>query len=87
MEGIAPAHVHDDIISEIKSREIGGLVRLPDPKSPFHVGQSLRVVRGPFSGRLVLYSGMKPRDRVEVLLTMLAGRLRVTLPQTHVAAI
>ena len=36
-------------------------------------------MHGPFAGHVGLYRGMKPRERVEVLLAILGGAQRVTL--------
>ena len=36
-------------------------------------------MHGPFAGHVGLYAGMKPRERVEVLLAILGGAQRVTL--------
>jgi transcription antitermination factor NusG len=32
-------------------------------------GDRIRILRGPFSGHLAIYSDSKPRDRIEVLLS------------------
>ena len=56
--------------------------RRPDrPTRPpkFRPGDRLRVIHGPFAGHVGLYAGMKPRERVEVLLAILGGSQRVTL--------
>ena len=45
----------------------------------FRSGDRLRVTHGPFAGHVGLYAGMKPRERVEVLLAILGGSQRVTL--------
>ena len=37
------------------------------------------VLRGPFAGHVGLYAGMRPHERVEVLLAILGGSQRVTL--------
>jgi transcription antitermination factor NusG len=76
LDGAAPAHVPDRVIAEIRSRERGGLVTLP-PR--FKRGDSVRILRGPFQGHVGLYAGMRPRERVEVLLAILGGAQRVTL--------
>jgi transcription antitermination factor NusG len=36
-------------------------------------------MRGPFAGCVGLYAGMRPHQRVEVLLAILGGSQRVTL--------
>src|SRR4029077_5643716 len=65
LDGAAPAHVPDTVIAEIRSRERGGLVELP-PR--LKRGDRVRVLHGPLAGHMGLYAGMKPRERVEVLL-------------------
>ena len=86
MDGPVPARVCDDIIAEIKGRERGGLVELPKPPG-LHAGDRVRFLSGPFAGHLGLYAGMKPRQRVEVLLQLLGSMQRVTLPRGAVELI
>jgi transcription antitermination factor NusG len=74
-----PAKLSDAVIAGIRSREIGGLVDLPPPPEP-KVGKPLRVVSGPLAGRQVLYAGMRPKERIEVLMVMLGSIQRVALP-------
>jgi transcriptional antiterminator RfaH len=73
-----PARVPDGVIADLKGRETDGLIDLP-PVPKFSPGDRLRVTRGPFAGHVGLYAGMKPRERVEVLLRILGGAQRVTL--------
>jgi transcriptional antiterminator RfaH len=81
-----PARVPDRVIDEIRSRERGGLVDLP--KAPrFKPGDRVRVWHGPFAGHVGLYTGMKPRERVEVLLAILGGSHRVELRADAVEAV
>jgi transcription antitermination factor NusG len=74
---LRPAAVPDSVISALKARERGGLIELPRPPK-FHPGDRLRVLHGPFIGQTGLYAGMRPRERVEVLLAILGGQ-KVTL--------
>ena len=78
MDGVGPAAVPEGVIMALKARETGGLIDLPQPPK-FRPGDRLRVMRGPFAGHVGLYAGMKPRERVEVLLAILGGSQRVTL--------
>jgi len=75
--------VPDAVIDEIRSRERGGLIELPKPPRA-RPGDAVRILRGPFEGKLAVYAGMKPRARVEVLLGLLG---RVTLAADAVGAI
>ena len=63
-----------------------GLVELPR-REPARLGDPVRVVRGPFQGQLGIYAGMKPRERVEVLLALLGGQRRPTLRAGDVEAV
>jgi transcriptional antiterminator RfaH len=83
MDGLTPARVPDAVIAEIRARERDGLIELPKPRG-LQAGDRARVLRGPFSGHLALYAGMRPRERVEVLLSLLGARQRVILPKDSV---
>src|SRR5215470_11028194 len=77
MDGAVPARVPDAVIDEIRSRECRGLIELPKPPLA-RPGDAVRILRGPFEGKLVIYADMKPRQRVEVLLSLLGSRQRMT---------
>ena len=86
MDGIQPARVPDAVIAEIHTRERDGFVMLP--KAPgLRRGDRVHVVHGPFQGQLGIYAGMRARQRVEVLLTLLGGQQRVELARGDVEAI
>jgi transcriptional antiterminator RfaH len=85
MDGVKPARVPDAVIAEIKGRERGGAVMLPE-RERFKPGEPVRVVVGPFAGRLGLYSGMRPRERIEVLLQLLGSLQKVELAQDAIEA-
>jgi transcriptional antiterminator RfaH len=78
LAGGTPAAVPEGVIMDLKARETGGLIDLPKPPK-FRPGDRLRVIHGPFAGHVGLYAGMKPRERIEVLLAILGGSQRVTL--------
>jgi transcriptional antiterminator RfaH len=80
-----PAAVPDSVIAALRARERGGLIELPRA-AKFRTGDRVRVRHGPFIGLLGLYAGMRPRERVEVLLQILGGSQRVTLPLAAVEA-
>jgi transcriptional antiterminator RfaH len=85
MNGVAPARVPDHIIDEIRMRERNGAVELPKPLG-LKPGDQVRILSGAFEGHLALYAGMKPHERVEVLLSFLGSQQRVTLRRDAVAA-
>jgi transcriptional antiterminator RfaH len=84
MDGETPARVPDPIIMEIRRREIGGLIELP-PSGPRR-GDRVRILRGPFTGHFAIFADSKPREQVEILLSLLGGQQRVTLARKDIAA-
>ena len=78
MDGITPAAVPDTVVTSLKAREVNGLIELPPPPR-FRRGDRVRVLHGPLAGQVGLFAGMKPRERVAVLLTLLGSSRRVEL--------
>ena len=76
MDGEQPAQVPDAVISEIRSRERGGLVELPHGLRP---GMRVRHISGPLSERTGMPAVLRPHERVLVLLQLLGGERRVDL--------
>jgi transcriptional antiterminator RfaH len=85
-DGEQPARVPDGIIAELKGRERDGLIELPKPPG-LRAGDPVRIRRGAFAGKLALYAGQAPHERVAVLLALLGGQMRVTLPKGDVEAV
>lgn len=81
MDGSAPARVADSIITELRSREINGLVELPPG---LKVGDRVWIERGPFAGLHGLYAGQAPAERVLILLALLGTARRVALPAADI---
>jgi transcription antitermination factor NusG len=79
MDGVAPAVVPDAVVVALRAREVDGLIELPVPPR-FQRGDRVRIRHGAFVDRIGLVAGMKPHERVEVLLSILGGHQRVTLP-------
>jgi transcriptional antiterminator RfaH len=86
LDGAVPARVPDQVIDEIRRREVRGVVELPKPPG-LEVGDRVRVMRGPLVGLTGLYQGMNGRQRVDILLSILGGACRVTLAKSDVAAL
>jgi transcription antitermination factor NusG len=82
-EGATPTKVPDHIIDTLRRREHNGVIQLPKAPGP-RAGAPVRVLGGPLAGNLGLYAGMKPRQRIEILLTMLGSQQRVTLSRGDV---
>jgi len=86
LDGLAPARVPDAVIAELRGRERNGLIELPKPPT-VQPGDRVRVRRGPFAGQLALFIGQKPRQRVEVLRSLLGGQQRAELGKDDVEAV
>jgi transcriptional antiterminator RfaH len=86
MDGTGPARVADAIIDGIRARERGGLVELA-PAPGLRPGDRVRVTAGPLAGLAGLYDGMRPRERVLVLLTVLGACRRVELGADDIEAV
>jgi len=55
------------------------------PKPPrLKRGDAVRILKGLLAHHVGLYHGMKPHERIEVLLSLLEGSQRVTLPESDV---
>jgi transcriptional antiterminator RfaH len=85
MNGAMPARCPDRVIEEIRKREVRGAIEVP--KGGLQRGDRIRILAGPFTGRLAIYSGMKPRERVEVLLQVLGAGRRLELARSAVEAV
>jgi transcriptional antiterminator RfaH len=85
MDGMRPARVPDEVIEEVRRREVNGLIELP--KLPLRRGARVRILHGPFRDHLAIFADMKPRQRVEVLLQLLGGEHRVELAKDAVEAV
>jgi transcriptional antiterminator RfaH len=86
MDGTSPAKVPDQVIEQIRQREIKGAIELPKPPG-MRAGDRVRISGGLLEGQFGLYADMRSRERVEVLLNLLGSQQRVTLPSSNVAAI
>jgi len=86
MDGEHPARVPDQVIAGIRAREVRGAVELPK-SSGLKPGDHVKILGGPFRGQLAFYAGMKPHQRVEVLLALLGSQQRVILPRADVEAL
>jgi transcription antitermination factor NusG len=84
--GVEPAHVPDELIESIRQREINGAVELP--KRPgLKRGDQIRVVAGVLSGHLGFFQEQRPRERVEILLSLLGGQRPVVLSKDSVEVV
>jgi transcription elongation factor/antiterminator RfaH len=81
--GDQPAKLKDKIVDSIKSRERGGIVKLPDPNR-LRPGQQVRIKRGSFEGHCGIYQGMSGKQRERVLLELLGRSVPVDVATADV---
>ena len=86
MNGIQPARDPDNVIAEIRGREVDGLIELAPPPA-LRRGARVRILRGPFWDRLAIYTDTKPRERVEILLKLLGSEQKVTLARQDIEVV
>jgi transcriptional antiterminator RfaH len=86
MDGLQPAHVSEQIIAEIRSRERGGFVELSKPHG-LKPGMCVRVISGLLSEQIGMLAALRPHERVLVLLQLLGGQQRVELARNAIEAI
>ena len=76
MRGGIPAVIPAKEIQQIRAREDeDGLVRLPQSPSAANLraGDAVRIVEGPFAGRLGICEGTPIQERVRILMEFLGG--------------
>jgi len=77
--GDRPARITDQAIEEIRAREHGGVVHLPE-RPRWQAGDQVLIGAGAFFGQIGLFDGMSARERVFVLLGLFGRQARVELP-------
>ena len=82
---MASSRLADQIIDDLRKRERNGLIELPK-RPALQPGDQVCILQGPFAGQLGLYAGMRPHERVLVLLQLLGGQ-RVELSKADVEAV
>lgn len=84
---LKPVKVSERIISGLKAKEDeNGFVMLPEqPK--FSIGDTVRVVKGPLLDYIGIFNGMKPNDRVNILIQMLGREVPVELDEEDLVAV
>lgn len=84
LNGERPAKVPDHVIETLKSQERDGVIALPEKPPRLRKGDRVRVTGGAFKGLAGLYACQAPQERVIILLRLLGGAQRVTLPAADV---
>jgi transcriptional antiterminator RfaH len=84
MDGDQPARISEQILEEIRQREVGGFVKLPKQNNGKRPGDKVKIIRGSFEGRLAIFDGMSGKERERVLLELLGQLVPVELPSRDV---
>lgn len=85
-QGERPAAVPVGVVENIRATEDAtGLVPAPDP--PARQGDPVAVVEGPLAGQAGWFDGTSDAERVFMLLDLLGGRVRVSLPRDALHAV
>lgn len=74
--GNQPAKIEDDIVREIQTREVGGIIKLP---RRLQIGDQVRILRGAFKDFIGIYDGMSGKERECVLLELLGRKVPLEL--------
>jgi transcriptional antiterminator RfaH len=83
MAGEQPARLADEVIMDIRKREVGGYVKLPK-RNILKKGDKLQITNGSFAGHIGVCDGMGSRERVRILLELLGRQVPVELPDTAI---
>lgn len=81
--GDAPARLSEDFIAELKTREIDGVIPLPSAKASFPPGSTALIREGAFRDTVVTVLSCHVRDRVIVLLDLLKGSVKASIPADY----
>ena len=74
-----PEAINPQIIEDLRSCEIGGYYKFPEPKEPFAPGQLLKSLNGLLEGKFCVYESMTAADRVRVLFSGVGFEFRTEM--------
>ncbi len=69
--GSGPSVIHDDVISEIRKLEL-----LP-PEPLMEVGQTIKIIEGPFKGLDAIYEAPDGETRSSILINFIQNNLKI----------
>lgn len=82
--GDRPSTLNDTFIAALKSRETAGIIRSAGER--FNLGDTVRLVGGPFDGLVTKIIEMTDRDRLVVLMDLLNQKVKVKVYAQAVTA-
>jgi transcriptional antiterminator RfaH len=83
--GIVNGIVNESIINDLKSREVGGIIQLPKPRT-FTVGDKVTIGNGMFAGQQALVERMTVKQRQGILLSLLSSKIKVLIDESDILA-
>lgn len=83
--GDRPAFLDDALIRALRAREIDGIIARP--RTPYTLGQQVRLNGGPFDGLVATIIEMDDRDRLVLLMSLLNQNVRLKLTADDVREI
>jgi transcription antitermination factor NusG len=83
LDGERPAKVPMSVIDDLKSRERNGYVVLPQARG-LQRGDKVRVTHGPLNSNIAIFDGMRPHQRVAILLSVFGAARQVELPKASI---
>jgi transcriptional antiterminator RfaH len=83
--GSLPAQVQDQVIDDLRSREVNGFIQLPKA-SKLSVGDVAVIKEGVFAGQSGLIERMSGGDRQKILLALLSNKIKVLVGSDELEA-
>lgn len=78
--GSMPAIVSDNVIEDLKKREVDGIIQLPKAKT-FTIGDKVTITNGPFAAQQGLVERMSTKERQQVLLSLLQNQIKILVDE------
>lgn len=77
--------IDDAFVQSLKSRELDGVI--VRPRSPYRVGQQVRLAGGPFDGLVATIIDMHEHERLTVLLELLSRAVKVQIDDRKISPV
>jgi len=77
--------IDDAFIQSLMDREVNGAIARP--KSPYQVGQEVRIAGGAFDGLVATILDMDERDRLTVLMDLLNRPVKVKIDERQISPV
>jgi transcriptional antiterminator RfaH len=82
-----PARVPDEVIQDIRSREVKGLISLSEPDK-FKIGENVILADGPMASYTAIYNGkIRDSERVRILIDLLGRKVSLEVDEGTLTAV